>query len=157
MTVWRTGLTACYCKETSSLNMDLIDKPHRPAPRSLPISTEKDKKPIFLSLKVVDTVEGLIFLINAVDDFVPPNNQFPSVTRKNQGRIEETISFPLTLYSSRYGPETILFSVTFRKMFGKCSESCYFSSDLKAEVACRDPAYEVIVFSALYICLLKKL
>ena len=73
--------------------MDLLDKPHRPAPRSLPLSTEKDKKThFFLSLKVVNTVEGLIFLINAVDDFVPPNNQFPSVTRKNQGRIEETIT-----------------------------------------------------------------
>ena len=42
-------------------------------------------------------------------------------------------------------------------MFGKCSESCYYSRDLKAEFACKDPAYEVIVFSALYICLLKKL
>ena len=123
MTVWRTGLTACYCKETSSLNMDLIDKPHRPAPRSLPISTEKDKKPIFLSLKVVDTVEGLIFLINAVDDFVPPNNQFPSVTRKNQGRIEETIQFFFDIIQqSIWTWDYSLFrevSENVRKVFGK--------------------------------------
>ena len=35
------------CKETSSLNMDFLDKPHRPAPRSLPSSTAKDKNPFF--------------------------------------------------------------------------------------------------------------
>ena len=63
----------------------------------------------------------------------------------------------LSLYTAVDMDQTILFSVTFRKMFGKCSESCYYPRDLKAEVACKDPAYEVIVFSALYIFLLKKL
>ena len=68
---------ACNCKETSSVNMDLLDKPHRPAPRSLPSSTAKDKNPFFKSSKAVNTVESLIFLINAVDDFFPPTTKHP--------------------------------------------------------------------------------
>lgn len=57
-------------KETSSSNIDLLDKPPRPASHNLPFSTAKDNNLFFFI--IYNKVMKLIFLIKAADDFAPP-------------------------------------------------------------------------------------
>ena len=58
-------------KETSSSNIDLLDKPPRPASHNLPFSTAKDNNLFFYHL-AANKVMRLIFLIKAADDFASP-------------------------------------------------------------------------------------
>lgn len=57
-------------KETSNSNIDLLDKPPRPASHNLPFSTAKDNNLFFFI--IYNKVMKLIFLIKAADDFAPP-------------------------------------------------------------------------------------
>ena len=59
-------------KETSSSNIDLLDKPPRLASHNLPLSTAKDNNLFFFHYLAANKVMRLIFLIKAVDDFASP-------------------------------------------------------------------------------------
>ena len=58
-------------KEKSNSNIDLLDKPPRPASHNLPFSTAKDNNLFFHHL-AANKVMRLIFLIKAAYDFAPP-------------------------------------------------------------------------------------
>ena len=58
-------------KETSNSNIDLLDKPPRPASHNLPFSTAKDNNLFFFHHLAANKVMRLIFLIKAADDFAP--------------------------------------------------------------------------------------